>query len=479
MADQERLSSVDAAWLRMDRPTNLMMICGVMMFSGQLELQQLRQVIYLRLLCFHRFRQRVVDKGICAYWETDTNFDLDWHVRQIALPGAAGSIELEEVVSDLISTPLDPSKPMWQFHLIENADGGSALVLRIHHCYGDGFALMHVILSMTDSDPERPRRHAEDIVGRDNKRSTWERILGPVTEVIGDVGRLAIDVAGVGRDWISNPSHALEFAKTGVDLAAEAAIIANMTPDSRTRFKGALGVMKRVAWAQPLSLFEVKALSEALGCSINDVLLACVSGALRCYLQEQGDIVEQLEVRTMVPVNLRPPGPISELGNHFGLVFMSLPISIADPLERVFAVRTRMAELRHSQQPLVALGILAGMGVAPSVIRERVLEALAANASAVLTNMPGSRESRYLAGQRISRQVFWVPQTGGIGLGMSILSYAGKIDFGVVSDLKRVPDPSTIARLFTEQFETLLLAVMWQLCERDLQVQGKTMRNKQ
>lgn len=478
MADQERLSSVDAAWLRMDRPTNLMMICGVMMFSGRLELHLLRQVICLRLLCFHRFSQRVVDRGFYAYWETDTNFELDWHVRQIALPGAAGSAELEEVVSDLISTPLDPSKPMWQFHLIEKADGESALILRIHHCYGDGFALMHVIMSMTDADLNLSHRHAEDIVERDNKRSAWERLLGPVTEVIGDVGRFAVDVAGRGRDWISNPSHALEFAKAGVDLAAEAAFIANMTPDSHTRFKGALGVMKRVAWATPISLFEVKALAEALACSINDVLLACVSGALRCYLQEQGDAVDQLEMRAMVPVNLRAPGPISALGNHFGLVFMQLPINVADPLERVSVVRARMAELKHSQQPTVALGILAGMGVAPSVIRERVLEVLAANASVVLTNMPGAREARYLAGQRISQQVFWVPQSGGIGVGMSILSYAGKIDFGVVSDLKRVPDPATIARLFTKQFETLLLTVLWQLCERDLPACNERMREK-
>lgn len=467
MADQERLSSVDTAWLRMDRPTNLMMICGVMMFSSRLDLQQLRRLIRTRLLCFHRFRQHVNDSGFQAYWETDPNFDLNWHVRQVALPGAAGTAELEEVVGDLISTPLDPNKPMWQYHLIEKANGESALVMRIHHCYGDGFALMHVVMSMTDTDPDRPHPPAEDIIERDSKRSAWERMLGPVTEVIGDVARVLFDVVETGRDWISNPSHALEFAKAGVDSAAEAAFIANMKPDSHTRFKGSLGVMKRVAWAAPLPLFEVKALSEALGCSINDVLLACVSGALRAYLLEQGDAVDQLEVRALVPVNLRPPGPITELGNRFGLVFLGLPIRVADPLERVFAVRTRMAELKHSQQRLVALGILAGMGTVPPAVKERLLEALAANASAVMTNMPGSREPRYMAGQRITRQVFWVPQSGGIGLGVSILSYAGMIDFGVVSDVKRVPDPAVIIRHFTEQFEVLLLTAMVQLCERD------------
>jgi diacylglycerol O-acyltransferase len=139
-----------------------------------------------------------------------------------------------------------------------------------------------------------------------------------------------------------------------------------------------------------------------------------------------------------------------------------LPIGIEDPIERVMAVQNRMAELKHSQQPMVALGILAGMGIIPAVLKERVLEALAANASAVMTNMPGSREPRYLAGQRITRQIFWVPQSGGIGLGISILSYAGEITFGVVSDVKRVPDPDALVRLFNTQFEILLLMVICQ-----------------
>lgn len=468
MADRERLSGVDAAWLHMDRPTNLMMICGVMSFSSRLELPQLRQAIRYRLLCFHRFRQRVTECGLVAYWEFDPHFDLDWHVRQTALPGAAGKAELEQLVGDLISTPLDPSKPMWQFHLVELADGGSALVLRVHHCYGDGFALMHVVMALTDLDPDKPQYQVEDVLPYEAHRSAWERMLGPVSELIGDVGRLAGEAVTVGRDWLAHPSHAIEFAKTGVDLAQAAAIIAGMTPDSNTRFKGKLGVMKRVAWAEPLSLFEVKAVAEALGCSINDILLACLCGALRAYLLEQGDDTAQLEVRAMVPVNLRSPGAITELGNHFGLVFMSLPVSIADPLQRVLTVRARMGELKNSQQAPVSLGILAGMGVMPSLIRERVLEALAANASAVMTNMPGSRQPRYLAGQRITGQVFWVPQSGGIGMGLSILSYAGEVNFGIVADAKRVPDPHLIVNFFSQQFEELLLTVMGQYCQREM-----------
>lgn len=458
MSGQEPLSVVDAAWLRMDRPTNLMMICGMMMFAERLDLRQLREVVRTRMLCFHRFRQRVVERGGNPRWETDPDFDLDWHVRRIAL--AAGGASLEEVANDLISTPLDPSKPMWQYHLIDDPGGGSALLMRIHHSYGDGFALMHVVLSMTDADPDKPRPPGRDILPPAPGRSAWERIFGPVTETIGDAVRSSLAVAGLGRELLVNPGRALDYAKTGADLAYQAAVIANMAPDSPTRFKGRLGVMKRVAWAEPLPLSEVKALAATLACSVNDVLVACVAGALRGYLLEQGDAVEGAEVRALVPVNLRPPGPIAELGNRFGLVFLSLPIGIEDPIRRVQEVHRRMGELKGSRQPLVALGILAGMGVAPEFLKERILEALAANASVVITNVRGAEQPRYLAGRRIARQMFWVPQSGGIGIGVSILSYAGQVDFGVVTDARLVPDPGSVVRRFAAEFETLLLGAL-------------------
>jgi WS/DGAT/MGAT family acyltransferase len=459
MNGREPLTVIDTAWLRMDRPTNLMMICGMMLFDERVDLQALKEVIGTRMLCFHRFRQRPVGQGSDAHWETDPHFDLDWHVRRIALPDEEGGA-LEEVASDLISTPLDPSKPMWQFHIIDNPRGSSAVVMRIHHCYGDGFALMHVVNSMTDSDPARPASPGIDIGAAGRSRSAVERILGPLTEAVGDVVRSSLAVVDVGRDLLIRPAQAIAYAKTGTDIACAAGVIAGMTPDSPTRFKGALGVMKRVAWAEPLALPEVKALSGALGCSVNDVLMACVAGALRAYLQERGDSVEGLEVRALVPVNLRPPGRITELGNRFGLVFLSLPIGIEDTVARVLEVHARMDALKGSQQPLVALGILAAMGVAPEIIKERTLEALAANASVVATNVRGSEQPRYFAGKRMTRQMFWVPQSGGIGIGVSILSYAGQVSFGVVSDARRVPDPEVVAQNFTIEFETLLLSAL-------------------
>lgn len=459
MAAREALSAVDAAWLRMDRPTNLMMICGMLVLDGPVPLAGLRALVRTRMLCFHRFGQRVVQAPGGPYWERDPAFDLDWHVRRMALP--AGPQALQELVGDLASTALDPFKPMWQFHLIEGA-GTSALVLRIHHCYGDGFALLHLLDALTDADPEQPRPAPEDVGPAAPARSAWERVLGDPSAVAGDAVRALEAAAGAGMDLLTGRGAALGAARGGLDVLVQAGVIANMAPDAPTRLKGALGVMKRVAWAAPLALDEVKAVAQVLGGSVNDVLVACCAGALDAWLQHQGDAVAGQVVRALVPVNLRPPGRLADLGNHFGLVFLDLPLGLGEPVACAQEVHRRMGALKASRQPLVALGILTALGLVPEVLKERILEALAANASVVLTNVHGADRPRYLGGQRIASQMFWVPQSGGISLGLSLLSYASQVSFGVVADAGRVPDPAELAALFRSQFEALLLATLMQ-----------------
>lgn len=460
MSTPEPLSSVDSAWLRMDRPTNLMVICGMMLFRRRLHLDAVKQAVQQRMLCFHRFRQRVTGSGPGARWEYDEAFDLDWHVRHIALPEDGRGGTLEDVVGGLVSTPLDRSRPMWQYHLIDDRQGGSAVLLRIHHCYGDGFALTHVIASMTDEDPRRPHPAPGDLASPAPSGTTLERVFGPVTQLAGAAVRTALSAAGLGRDLLAHPLHALEYAAAGVDYAQAVATIAGMPPDSPTRFKGPLGAMKRVAWAAPLPLPEVKAVAAALACTVNDVLVACVAGALRRYLLEQGDALERAEVRALVPVNMRPAGPLTDLGNHFGLVFLSLPLGIPTPLGRVAEVHRRMAALRGSKQPAVSLAILNAMGMAPDYLNDRLVDALAANASMVISNVHGVEQPRYFAGQRIARQLFWVPQSGGVALGVSLLSYAGEVAFGVMADARRLPDPASIARHFNADFEALLMTLL-------------------
>ncbi|HSC98696.1 MAG TPA: WS/DGAT domain-containing protein, partial [Casimicrobiaceae bacterium] len=271
------------------------------------------------------------------------------------------------------------------------------------------------------------------------------------------IGNVIVE-RGVGV--LSDPAQAVALASHGSALTGEIAKLALMGRDSSTRFKGKPGIAKRVAWAEPLSLDEVKTLGRALRASVNDLLLACVAGALRDYLVERGDAVESLSIRALVPVNLRPVEKAYRLGNQFGLVFLDLPIGIENPIERLYAVRENMHSLKDSYQPLLALGLLTAMGAGPSMLQEALLNALSRNATAVMTNVPGPQTALWLAGARIDGLMFWVPQSGDIGLGVSILSYNGSVRFGIVSDRELCPDPDRISTRFGHEFEKLVLTTL-------------------
>ena len=459
---RERISGVDTAWLRMEHPTNLMMIVGVMVFDAKVDLKALKRVLEKRFLAFRRFRQKVVQDGTGAWWETDEDFDIDSHVHRTALPGKADKAEFEAFVSDLASTPLDFAKPLWQFQLVDNYRGGCALVTRIHHCYADGIALVEVLMSLTHATArgslELEAEEVEAPAGDD--ADFWERILRPVSEVLGNASSIGKNLLEQGRSLAADPQMASdavqEVAKKGADFIGEIAKLALMGKDSNTRFKGTLGPRKRAAWADPLPLEEVKVMGKALGCSINDVLLSMATGALRDYLVARGDAVEGVNIRAIVPVNLRPPGEARKLGNRFGIVFLDLPLGVENPLERLYEVRRRMQALKGSYQPVLALALLSAVGYGPRVIQEQVTALLSQNASAVMTNVPGPQRPIYLAGRRIVEQIFWVPQSGGIGMGVSILSYDGRIHFGLITDEGLVPDPGHVVDRFRDEYEKLM-----------------------
>ena len=468
-ARREKMSAVDTAWLRMDRPHNLMMICGVLLFHERLSLARLRKVIAERFVVFKRFRQHAVEMPGMAMGENDRHFDIERHVVHTALPGKAGRRELQDFVSRLATTPLDPARPMWQFHLVDNYDHGSALVMRIHHSYADGIALVRVMLSMTDAGPKGPP--AMPFAPKPRAKRDPDDALGQMLAPLSGVMQTAMKIGGTlvekGVELWTDPTRAVALAGQGTALTAELAKLALMPQDSPTRFKGTPGVAKKVAWAPPLPLNEVKAIGRALGASVNDVLLSCVAGALRAYLVAQGDPVEDVVLRALVPVNLRPVEKAYKLGNQFGLVFLDLPIGIENPVERLYAVRANMDALKGSSQPILALGLLAAMGSGPRALQDVVLQMLARNASSVMTNVPGPQQPLYLAGARIDSLMFWVPQSGDIGMGVSIISYDGKVQFGLITDRGLCPDPEAVSKRFDAEFEKLVLVTLMAPWPRD------------
>lgn len=462
----ERMSRVDTAWLRMDNDVNLMMIVGIWLVEPALTLDALRERIASKLLAYPRFRQRVVDDLLGATWIEEADFDIARHVVATQLARRRGQSEREALqarAGELATTPLDPKYPLWQFDLIENYEGGSAVIARIHHCIGDGIALISVLLSITDGGGDPPRRKRRKL--EEDEGSDWltDAVIKPLTDAAGK----AIGIYGNGiaktMDVLSQPQQllgSLDVVRSGVQVARDAASFALMDDDSPTLLKGKPSGTKVVAWNEPLPLDEVKTIGKALDCSINDVLLACAAGAIGDYLRQQGDDPAGKEIRAMVPVNLRPLEKAWQLGNRFGLAPLVLPIGIANPIERVYAVRARMREMKGSYQPLLAFGVLAVAGLLVKPMQDALLNLFAKKSTAVMTNVPGPAVRLKLCGSTLRQMIFWVPASGDLGVGISILSYGGGVQFGLITDERLCPQPQLIIDRFATEFEKLLLVTL-------------------
>jgi diacylglycerol O-acyltransferase / wax synthase len=440
------MSAVDTVWLHMEDPTNLMMVTGLIMLAGPLDFARFKALLAARLLSFERFRQRVVESVVplrAPRWEPDAGFDLDAHVHRLALVSPRSQRCLLDTVDDLASTPLDFTKPPWQVHVIERFRGRSVVVMRVHHCIADGTAMIAVVSRLFD-----PRARTPPELPLPPAVPPAPGVLAPVTQLVRAVVHEAL------AEW-AHPGHFAALAQRAWQGAETVGHALLMPADPLTPFKGALGVRKHVAWSTPVSLAVVKRIGKRFDAKVNDVLIAAMTGALRYCLLRLRHPLRDARMRAVVPVDLRAPGHAQELGNHFGLVFLDLPVAISDPRTRLQEVKRAMDAIKRSPEPYVYFGLLNVFGRTPKQVEEQILRLFGSKASAVMTNVAGPRRRLYLAGTAIDNLMFWVPQSGRLGLGISILSYAGKVTLGVITDAGLVADPGLITRRFATEFEQL------------------------
>jgi diacylglycerol O-acyltransferase / wax synthase len=460
-----RLSRVDSAWLRMDNEVNLMLIVGVWLLSPGIALPVLRDRLRERLLRYPRFRQRVVHDTGGACWVHDAAFDLDHHVVEQPLPsrpGLTNRAALQSMCGDLAMQPLSPSRPLWQFHLVPGYEDGCAVVVRIHHSIGDGMALTSVMQAIADGGVDPPAVDDGSAPDDHAAETDWlaQTVLRPLTDLtMRAIGGSGDGLAGaIARLSPSEPPMTAppDAARHGVQFLADAAALALMPDDAATRLKGRPVGRKRVAWSEPLPLDAVRSVGKALGCSINDVLLASVSGAIGGWLRAQGDDPDGQDIRAMVPVNLRPVDEAWKLGNRFGFAPLVLPMGIANPVERLYTVHQRMRALKGSHQPLLSYAVLALSGALAKPVQDAVLGLFARKTTAVMTHVPGPQVPLRFCGATLRQTLFWVPAAGSVGVGVSILSYAGGVQFGLMTDEAMCSEPQAIVERFTPEFDRLL-----------------------
>lgn len=492
---RERVPSVDLAWRRMDSADNLTVINGVLWFDGTLDEERFKRTLEERFLVIPRFCQKLVHNGTRGHWEPDPDFDLDYHVCREDLGAGAEDAEnpeqdldqerlLRQRVSELMSRPLDPDRPLWRFYLLDGYRGGSALLARVHHCIGDGLALMMVLLSLTDlqPDPKKAREGDEGAEGAEGDGAeTREADTGEPEE--NPLTALFYRAREGFRERVEDTREHLERARERVEEVLPEAMKLLLKPaemlastsrwlkglgsvqalgrltfkgrDSKGPLKGPLGEEKRVAWSRGVPVDRIQRLRDGLGGSLNDVLITAMTGGLRRYLEHRGKAPDGVSLRALVPVSIRPLEEMSNLGNRFGLVLLTLPVDVADPLERLAELRRRFRKLHRSMEPVVAYKILSAMGQSPAGLQRLVMRFFTAKATAVMTSVPGPKQVLYLAGHALRGMMFWVPHPGALGLGISILSYAGEVRLGVAVDAGLVPDPERIVEGFHQELDEL------------------------
>ena len=424
---REKIRSVDVAWLRMENPTNLMMITGILLLEQPLDWSKFRLVLESRLLAkYPRFQQKLYGRQkwiTTPYWETDPDFLLDNHLERIALPVGSGHEALEQLVTKSISTPLDLDRPMWFIQVVDNYENGSALIIRIHHVIADGIALLQVLLSLTD----------ESELKKDDQTVSPERRT-------------------------VSPYHLTSFQDYAKHVYKSVGSLSKLLfcrPDPMTPIKGELGLAKRASWSRPIPLALIKSIKTTTDATINDIMMTVITGALRRYLVDDADTPAQ-EFRAAVPINLRPLEAPPTLGNRFGLVFLTLPIEIVSPLARLTEMKKRMNQLKHSPEAIVAYGLLSLIGVAPPVLARAAMRLFGSKTTVVITNVRGPEKELSFAHSPLKGAMFWVPQSGGLGIGISILSFNDEVLIGVATDVRLLPAPALLVRYFEEELMLLL-----------------------
>ncbi|MGV1080498.1 MAG: WS/DGAT domain-containing protein [Candidatus Nanopelagicales bacterium] len=502
------MTSQDALWLSMDRPNNLMVIDTVMWFRETPDWDAVRQVVKDRLVeNFPVFRSHPIVDGDSWAWEEDPEFDINQCLKIVELPDPGDLMVLRAFVASQRSVAFDKSGPLWTMHLINNVhfeDGtvGAAIMARFHHSIADGIRLVQAVISLCDIEDDllppvgrklrnsttpiaiatSTARHALKSVA-DVGSTTAATVLGAAgsvrdatgTALTGDPLGAAGGLVDDGRNLVSLGIKAMRFPERMMDVN-----LLVSSPDNRiandvgtvgklllsgssvkTVWSGTPSEVKDAGWAPVVDLVDVKAIGRATGTTVNDVMLSAVSGALTRYLRERGDDVVD-EVIWMIPVSVQAvePGIPKELGNHFALVALRMPIGIDDVTTRIKEMRHRMDRIKNSDEAILTFGIQRTISQAPRRIAVGLTNFFADKAVGVLTNVPGPRTPMSLAGTRVDGILGWAPCSGDQPMTVCIFSYNGRVTVGFGTDKALVPDVMRLTELFDEEFRSMYAEVL-------------------
>ena len=456
---RRRIGPVDALWLNMDRPNNLMVITSLVFLESVPDWDEVRRIAQERFIDrYPVFSQRPVAPPLpigLPSWEYDPGFDLARHLVRETLAEPGDDAALQAHVEDHLHRPFDRRHPLWEVHLIEGYGAGAVVFFRIHHALADGIALTRVLMSLTDNGAlvDTPPLHG-DPAGP----AAPSAVSTKVSKEVPTRASTGVSLARSAVEQAARLTHPSALARSVGTGARTGQVVRDLLflGNPANVVAGTPGLHKRVVWTQPVPLAPLKHVGRLAGATLNDVLMSAVAGALHRYQIEHD--ARPVDLVTMVPVNLRPldkPLP-RELGNQFALVFFTFPSSSAGLLERLAETKRRMDWLKSSPESVLTFGLITAIGFSTPALERPVVDFFADKAIGVTTNVMGPREPRTFAGVPVTGVLGWVPGSGSQTVGVCIFTYAGSVRVGFMVDAGVVPEPQTLLAAFEDEVEALV-----------------------
>ncbi|MBJ22691.1 MAG: wax ester/triacylglycerol synthase family O-acyltransferase [bacterium] len=465
-AHYERLTAMDTSFLVLEKPWSPLHVSATLIYEagpmanadGGIDITAYRKATESVLHLIPRYRQKLQWIPVVGHpvWVDDPEFNLEYHVRHTSLPRPGTDEQLKKLSARIMAQPLDHSKPLWEAWLVEGLEGDRfAVISKIHHCMVDGMAGKDLAQILHSTDPRETEREKAP-VWAPRKAPSPTRLL---TDELGRYVGLPRRAARGMRDAMNELYELREEVVTRVRSVAD--MMSSMREEpSKTPLNEAIGPHRRFDW-RDMPLEDVKKVRRALGCTINDVVLATVTGAVRRFLQARGHELEGVDFRIAAPVSIRSSDD-RDMGNRVSQWFVRAPLDESDPRARVQKIQAATEELKASKQALDADLIMNIAEWTPTILLSLASRSASGSApyNMMVTNVPGPQQALYLLGARLESLYSQVPIADSTALGVALVSYAGKLCWGFNADFESVPD----LELFADAIEGSFLEIAEAAC---------------
>jgi len=461
-AHGDRLSAVDAGFLAQEHTASHMHIGALTILEGPAPADDdFAAHIRSRLHLVPRYRQKLAVPPLGTgrpLWVDDPAFDLAYHVRRSALPAPGTEAQLCALAARVVSRQLDRSRPLWELHLVEGLEGGRfALIAKTHHALADGVVVAGLAALIFDPTPEPAEGVAE------HPPAEWTPAGEPSAVELAARGvrglvRTPFELAARAAGAAAHPRAALDAAREAAEGLGEL-VWAGLNPAPATPLNVASGPHRRLELVR-CELADVKAVKNALGGTVNDVVLAVVTGALRRWLGARGVRTEGLELRALVPVSIRAGDDDGSMGNRLAVMRAPLPVYVDDPVARLRVVRVTMDRLKQSKQAVGAEVTAEVQRYAPPAVLAQLsrLNFSTRLFNLIVTNIPGPQVPLYVLGRRLVDlfPIAFLPDNH--ALAIAIMSYDGGIDFGLLGDYDALDDIAALGEYVEASLAELVAA---------------------